>query len=112
MHRIDRNLYRDDLLMQCQFDPITRVCRACGFQGRPGRCYRTCKAPAAKHVCVHRGDQVRTQQCKTCSGNVSIKVFACALHGECELANKLKDVKRCGSCGDFQSAETNSQPHT
>lgn len=54
--------------------------------------------------CVHLGNQLRTEQCPTCSGSVKVKVFACALHGECELANKLPDVKRCGSCGDFQAS--------
>lgn len=99
------------VMAHCQFDANGK-CRICGFQGLPGSRSRLCKAPPSAHRCIHRGNQLRTQQCSTCSGTVKVKVFACAMHGECELANKLKDVRRCGKCDDFQSAEMNSQPQT
>lgn len=95
----------------CQFGADSK-CRICGFQGLPGSRLRLCKAAANAHRCVHLGGLLRTQQCPTCSGTVKVKVFACTIHGECELANKLKDVRRCGTCDDFQSAEMNSQPQT
>lgn len=50
--------------------------------------------------CIHRGDELRTELCKTCTGRREIKVFACDIHGECSI---LKDVgvKICKTCHDF-----------
>lgn len=55
--------------------------------------------------CQHRGPQLRVDECPTCNGNVKVKVFACAVHVECELANKINGVKFCGACRDFAPIE-------
>jgi hypothetical protein len=52
-------------------------------------------------ACRHRGEVSREQSCPSCRGLVRLKVFACALHGECTIGRPLADVACCASCGDF-----------
>lgn len=53
--------------------------------------------------CQYRGTTLRAEQCPTCSGHVAVKVFACALHGECQLGAKLQSVRSCDGCRDFRA---------
>lgn len=55
--------------------------------------------PFSAFDCIHRGAEVGRSQCESCNGNVQVKRFACAKHGECSLE---KDVgaKVCGGCPD------------
>jgi len=46
--------------------------------------------------CLHRGEVVRSERCSTCRGNVLVKVFACAIHGQCQLSGRVAGVKVCG----------------
>jgi hypothetical protein len=46
--------------------------------------------------CRHRGGVVRSERCSTCRGNVQVKVFACAIHGQCQLSGRVVGVKTCG----------------
>ena len=46
--------------------------------------------------CLHRGEVVRSERCSTCRGNVLVKVFACAVHGQCQLSARVAGVKVCG----------------
>jgi len=55
---------------------------------------------AARRECVHRGDQIGEQLCESCSGTVRVKVFSCALHGECARSERLEHVKSCAFCPD------------
>ena len=67
---------------------------------------KTQAAPAASSSmeCIHRGQEVRTEQCKSCGGNVQIKVFACALHGTCTLSRKVTGATMCSGCPDRQQS--------
>ena len=49
-------------------------------------------------ACVHRGPELRKEPCETCGGGVRIKVFACAIHGECQLDDKIAGVAQCAGC--------------
>jgi hypothetical protein len=53
--------------------------------------------------CEHRGDLLGYQECETCRGTTKIKLFACALHGQCTLGRKLEGIACCapGQCGDY-----------
>jgi len=52
--------------------------------------------------CVHRGEPSRLEECPTCSGRVQVKVFKCAVHGECQLEAKIGGINVCGSsCEQF-----------
>ncbi len=53
-------------------------------------------------ACIHRGPELRQEPCETCGG-VRIKIFACAVHGECQLGDKIVGVKCCGACEDRRS---------
>lgn len=100
-------------------------CPICPRLERPGwgtvRAYLTGQSPAAKKAtrrptsakkkelspepCIHRGQETRRATCGTCTGRVSLKVFACAKHGECTI-DKLADGERtqcCRLCSDYQA---------
>ena len=51
--------------------------------------------------CLHRGDEPSTLDCPTCAGRVRVKVFACAIHGECTLAKPLPEIACCQGCRDY-----------
>ena len=55
-------------------------------------------------VCIHRGEQVSTIGCRTCSGTVDVPVFSCRLHEECTLKANNEDVRACSTCGDFTAS--------
>ena len=52
-------------------------------------------------ACIHRGAELRQEPCESCGGGVRIKVFACTVHGECQLDDKIAGVKFCGTCGEI-----------
>jgi hypothetical protein len=61
--------------------------------------------------CIHRGTELRKQACSSCRGTVNIKIYACAVHGECELSGRLPTVKFCGRCNERElSTSSNSEP--
>lgn len=56
--------------------------------------------------CTHRGDVVREKKCETCRNKrTTIKVFACAVHGECQIGKRLDGVTSCRDCKDFQAKD-------
>jgi hypothetical protein len=67
--------------------------------------YRRKGKAAVKEVldCLHRGAQVDGVKCTTCKGNVTIKVYACAVHGKCSIATDV-GVKVCLECSDRKAA--------
>lgn len=73
-------------------------------QGR-GPFQKHSSAARSQVVCVHRGSEIREQDCPTCVGLIRIKVFQCALHRECTLAKPLDAIACCARCGDYQPAQ-------
>lgn len=72
------------------------------------------KAPPARPArrsldCVHRGAELRTETCPSCQGHVEVKVFACALHGECTLSKPL-GAQTCQTCPDKKAPEQSAEP--
>jgi hypothetical protein len=84
--------------------------RACGKT--PSETFRREVAEAQQRVkprptaattaapCAHRGEQVSTIGCEQCGKNVQLKVFACAVHGECVVGQTREGVKGCAGCAD------------
>jgi hypothetical protein len=64
---------------------------------RPARVWQPSKS---FKNCVHRGAETRRIECKSCKGTVKLKVFACAVHGECMMNRSTKGVKQCAGCAD------------
>jgi hypothetical protein len=62
-------------------------------------------AATAKAACRHRGLSLRTQPCPSCGGHVHVKIFACALHGECTVAKLLPGSACCQICPDFAASD-------
>jgi hypothetical protein len=74
-------------------------------QGLPiGRSPRPTAAPRIPLdqllACIQRGPEVRQELRPTCPAGTRIKIFACAVHGECQLDDKIAGVKFCGECRD------------
>lgn len=101
--------------MKCRFQLIDgdatpkRYRCACGnviASDKPPETFRaSCRKPKAKPgPCVHLGAETRRVGCPTCQGTVQLKVFACAVHGECTLAKakRLPDLKAC-KCVEYSS---------
>jgi len=78
-------------------------CRRCGVvrTGRTPSYIRQCLVASLK-LCMRIGAEVRRELCPTCDGHVQIKVFACALHGECTLEKPLAGLATCASCSDYR----------
>lgn len=79
-------------------------CRRVGCANRlftdhpPERCFASCEAGG---VCLYQAAETRRQACESCGGNMQIKIFACAVHGECTLGQPLDGIACCATCADF-----------
>lgn len=58
--------------------------------------------------CRHLGNQVRLSTCESCGGHVQIKVFACAVFGECTAAKLIGNVACCATCQRWEPADINT----
>lgn len=58
--------------------------------------------PRDPAACIHRGESTGTQECPTCSGTVKLKVFTCAIHGECTIQKRIEGVACC-PCDDYEN---------
>lgn len=54
--------------------------------------------------CIHRGEQIDEVPCETCSGNVRLKVFQCAVKGQCTIGRQSPGMACCASCEQYQSS--------
>jgi hypothetical protein len=103
----------------CQFDrtEVGIRCRQCGYErnwNRPDLPKRNCgkfvrstdTTSSTRAKCRHLGDELRRQECPTCQGTVKLKVFACAIHGECTPETPLEGVACCASCPDWANPAT------
>ncbi len=64
------------------------------------------KAKSGIPDCVHRGQATgETVGCKTCTGRVELKVFACAVHSQgCTVSKKVDGKACCKGCPDYAGA--------
>lgn len=64
-------------------------------------------AETKKEPCAHLGEWTgETIPCKTCRGNVFIKILKCSVHGECTIGKKMGDKACCKVCPDYQAVCT------
>lgn len=81
---------------------VERQCRLCyNYANHDGfrRLWGGLPLPDDKKVqCRHKGKELRREVCGPCGGRVQIKVFECAVHGECTLAKKLPGKACCSGC--------------
>lgn len=86
------------------FAVTARNCQGCS------RCNLRPTAPARQGPdsskslnCIHLGRELRLQECKTCKGHTQVKIFACAIHGECTVSMPIASGKKiCWGCADRQ----------
>ena len=62
--------------------------------------------------CIHRGGVRRAVPCSGCKAAVMVKIFACRIHGECELSGRIPDVKHCPGCSDCKPSFLEVDPKT
>lgn len=62
-------------------------------------------ATSPRGDCAHRGEEpVRSVECENCRGKVQLKVFPCAVHGECTAQTRADGVAGCcRGCGDHSA---------
>ena len=82
-------------------------CRLCWlYHHAPA--YRALWDPAAcglaRSPCRHRSAAIDLVECPTCQGRIRLKVFACAVHGQCTSDTALPTIGCCKRCPDYQSA--------
>jgi hypothetical protein len=82
---------------------INPGCRMNAFSPGPLYCNfcESKSAVATKALCSHFGAETRQQVCDSCRGKQRIKVFACAVHGECSLGKQLEGVAYCKGCKEY-----------
>ena len=104
--------------MNCKFTLIGEAgdgkhlhrCSRCKVEVRirttdSGKIYLRCGVATAKPnrgPCVHLGDEIRRQECKSCKGVVQIKVMSCAVFGECTIGKDLPGIECCAACNNHQ----------
>lgn len=95
-------------------DPRIKTCSRPGCNNRvvtdypPEKCYAHCRGK--KSACVHLGAELRRADCPTCSGNVQVKIFACAARGECTTAKAIDGVPCCLGCTEYRAADATVEP--
>lgn len=66
------------------------------------------RAPKVKPrgPCAYLGKPTgELQECQTCIGRVSLKVFECAVHGTCTLGKPVEGRGCCRGCNEYEAAE-------
>ncbi len=66
-----------------------------------GLCVPKSRQSERKAPCRHLGQECRQVPCQTCRGSVRIKVFACALLGECVLGRVIENLTSCVLCSQY-----------
>lgn len=92
-------------------DPLPAGCRLCWlYLHRPDyhRQWDGAPAPAPapkvpREPCVYLGPTTgSTIDCPTCAGKVSLKLYACAVHGSCTLGKAVGATACCADCHDYR----------
>jgi adenine/guanine phosphoribosyltransferase-like PRPP-binding protein len=55
--------------------------------------------------CIHRGEELRREQCPGCREGVVLKVLKCSKHGECCIDKAVAGVRSCSDCPDHKLPE-------
>ena len=68
-------------------------------------------AAAGPLACRHRGSTTgETVVCPSCRGAVTLKLFACAIHGRCTQARAAAGIPCCATCVDRAPQPTSADP--
>lgn len=83
------------------FDP-EKVCSRCSLTD-----HEPVQPKRAKGLCANLGDSTRRIECQTCNGRIELKVFACAVHGECTARKRVDGVQGCcTNCPDYLTLDS------
>ena len=59
------------------------------------------KLPIFDSTCIHKGEEIRREECASCQGKTQIKVFECKIHNECVNSRKIKNIQSCSNCQQY-----------
>lgn len=91
----------------CEFRTIGEgvyLCDRCGRDKKNVKVlpiHRLCEPVRSSQFCGRLGELMRSEECGDCTSKPKIKVFACALHGECTLGKPLDGLACCATCADY-----------
>lgn len=79
-----------------------RICKPGEAYDWKRHCSR-CRRRLRHGACRHLGEERGLVLCPTCAGKVELKVFACAVHGECTALKRVDGVKGCcQGCQEYE----------
>ena len=79
-----------------------KTCNECFIPKGEGVDPATLKKATDTTSCTLRGEQLRLEDCKSCEGNVRVKVFACPLFSECTIRPVEEVEHACTTCLERQ----------
>jgi hypothetical protein len=100
----------------CLCQAPNRFCRRAGVP-MVGRLWELCQTseayrnawdgtvPGGRPPCRQLGSVTGSVECDSCAGRVHLKVFRCAIHGQCTIAREVPGVTCCTHCTDYQKDE-------
>lgn len=95
--------------MRCEHTIYQEGCRRCWLNrndSRYSQLWRNQLNNVKNQICTNLGEfSEEFTQCKTCRGNVQVKVFPCKIHGKCTL-KKVEGIQCCVSCSDFSIGDS------
>lgn len=85
-----------------------QTCKGGCFTVRSAVYHRECDCGLGVKMgeCAHIGPVVGLIECESCAGKTSIKVFSCALHGQCTHRTRLDSRPTCATCPDAVKPQT------
>jgi len=84
-------------IMDAPYPGLRRNCKRAAQEKKPPKAAD--RSPPIE--CAHRGERTRLEKCQTCKGNVSVKIHACAIHGECTSDKRFAGIQDCESCENY-----------
>jgi hypothetical protein len=95
---------------RCSLDPFQPYtldqCRLCWLYHHDLDYRAHWGGAVGRGACTHLGRATgATVACPSCRGTVALKLFTCAVHGQCTQAKAVAGIACCATCPDFFTAE-------
>jgi hypothetical protein len=71
---------------------------------------QNCGGAKSAYRCQYLGSLDSEKECDSCQGKVRIKLFACAVHGQCSIGKALHGIATCSSCQDYSPNKRDGDP--
>jgi len=71
---------------------------------------QNCGGAKPAERCQYLGSLHSEKGCDSCQGKVRIKLFDCAVHGQCSIGKALPGIACCASCPDYSPSKRDDDP--